>query len=168
MNYVGWNLLSIWCYLPGIQFNRQTNKFVSNMTYSAPFQFKAFPRLEFKNTYYEPFYPGQALNQLDNGVPQRSKKESLSWSAKWKWNKKYEWLKVKFWLCKRPALKLKALNLNWKILEVKSNQLYQSHHTGKTWEAKNHVQNPFQETKQACPRPQLLWGGRGLLIPSHH
>ncbi len=85
------------------------------MTYSAPFQFKAFPRLKFKNTYYEPFYPGQAL---DNGVPQRSKKESLSWSAKWKWNKKYERLKVKFWLCKRPALKLKLKALNLKLDEI--------------------------------------------------
>ena len=106
-------------------------------------------------------YPGQASNQLENGVPQRRKKESLGWSANENGIRSMNELKFKFWLCRieteSTECEIEQNDTDLKEIEDEKQSVLQK--SGKTWEAKNHGSKSLSREKHTCPRPPLLSGG---------
>lgn len=150
-----------------LEFNRQTmtngysNLYQTGLTVHRFGSKRSYQNSDLKT------YPGQASNQLENGVPQRRKKESLGWSANENGIRSMNELKFKFWLCRieTESTECEIEQNDTDLKEIEDEKQSVLPNSGKTWEAKNHVQNPFQEKKHACPRPQLLSGG-GILITS--
>ena len=66
-------------------------------------------------------------------------------------------LKFKFWLCRieTESTECEIEQNDTDLKEIEDEKQSVLPKSGKTWEAKNHVQNPFQE-KNTRARPQLL------------